>query len=111
MKRVITGNWRKVMDYRYLSGEDLLDQDVTLTIKEVGIDDVQNDRGTEEKPCIAFEETPKMLVLNKTNARKLTAALNTPSVENWIGHKITLYCETVSAFGKQVFAVRIKDVD
>ena len=105
------GNWKKHFDYRFISGEDLLEGDVTLTIKEIGIDEVQNERGKEDKVAIAFEETEKMIVLNKTNAKWITAALKTPDVGKWIGHKVTLYCETVSAFGKQVFAVRIKDID
>ena len=109
MKRVITGNWRKHFDYRYISGEDLLEGAVTLTIKSIGIDDVQSERGKEDKVVIEFEETDKMIVLNKTNAKILTKKFSTPMVESWIGEQVELYSDTVSAFGKQVFAVRIRE--
>jgi len=108
MKKTITGNWRKFHDYRYISGEDLLEGDVTLTIKEIGIDEVQNERGKEDKVVMAFKETKKMIVLNKTNSKQLTHLIGSPSVEKWVGYKVQLTCETVSAFGKQVLAVRIK---
>jgi len=109
MKKEITGNWRKHFDYRYISGEDLLEGDVTLTIKAIGIDEVQNERGKEDKVVVEFEETDKMIVLNKTNAKALTKRFQTPNVDAWKGGQIKLTCESVSAWGKKVFAVRIVD--
>ena len=109
MKKVITGNWKKFFDYRFISGEDLLDKDATLTIKEIGIDEAFNGKTKEDVVCVSFEETDKMLVLNRTNAKHLTLMFGTPSVDNWIGNKITLTCQTVQAFGQSVLAVRIKD--
>lgn len=107
LKTEITGNWRKYYDYRFISGEDLI-TDATLTIKSIGIDEVKTQKGTEDKVVVAFIETDKMIVLNKTNAKTMTKLFSTPLIENWIGKKIVLTAEKVSAFGQTVSAVRIK---
>lgn len=109
MKKEITGNWKKNFDYRFISGEDLLNADATLTIKAVGIDEAFNGKSKDDVVVVEFEETEKMIVLNKTNAKMLTKRTQSVNVEDWKGYKVTLYCDTVSAFGQQVFAVRIRD--
>jgi hypothetical protein len=109
MKKTITGNWRKNFDYRYISAEDILDGNVTITIKEIGIDEAFNGKTKEDVVAIAFEETDKLMVLNKTNAKTMTKLFNTPKVEKWIGQKITLTATKVQAFGQTVSAIRIAE--
>ena len=107
MKKELTGNWKKNFSYRFIAGEDLLKDDVTLTIKAVGIDEAFNGHSKEDVVVITFEETEKMIVLNRTNAKAITKRTGSVNVEDWKGFKITLTCERVAAFGKQVFAVRV----
>ena len=107
MKKEITGSWKKNFDYRFISGEDLIEKDVTLTIKAVGIDEAFNGHKQEDVVVISFEETEKMMVLNKTNAKTITKRTGTVNVEDWKGFQLRLTCETVSAFGQQVLAIRV----
>ena len=107
MKKELTGSWKKNFDYRFISGEDLMAKDVTLTIKAIGIDEAFNGHTKEDVVVITFEETEKMMVLNRTNAKMITKRTGSVNVEEWKGFKITLTCERVAAFGKQVLAVRL----
>ena len=111
MKKELTGSWKKNFDYRFISGEDLLEKDVTLTIKAVGIDEAFNGHSKEDVVVVSFDETEKLMVLNKTNAKFITKRTGTVNVEEWKGFKIRLTCETVSAFGQQVLAVRVVNDD
>jgi sucrose-6-phosphate hydrolase SacC (GH32 family) len=102
-------NFRKFFDYRFLSGEDFQkDQEVTLTIKDIRKEEVNTKGGKEQKPTIIFEQTEKMMVMNKTNAKRIAKLLSSNDTDDWKGKDITLYTESVSAFGAVVDAIRVK---
>lgn len=95
--------------FPYLQGEMLKDAGwVAMTIKHVGLEDVANDRGKEEKPVVYFTERPKGLILNKTNARAV-AALYGPETNDWHGKRIFVYAEQGTWFGKTGYAIRVGD--
>ena len=91
----------------YLGSHDLQGKDATVTIKKVVVEELKTDRGSERKPVMYFEKTEKKLVLNKTNATSI-AALYGKEVNDWTGKRITLYAAPVSAFGKEVEALRVR---
>lgn len=101
----------------YLGAHDLQGRDVVLTIRRVVVEDLKTERGTERKPVVYFVETQrkaekdhtdeKRLVLNKTNATTI-AAMHGNEVNAWNGKRITLYAAPVSAFGKEVEAIRVR---
>ncbi len=91
----------------YLGSHDLQGKDATVTIKKVVVEELKTDRGSERKPVMYFEKTEKKLVLNKTNAKSI-AALYGPEINVWAGKRITLYGTPVSAFGKEVEALRVR---
>lgn len=102
-------------DSRYLHGEDLRRGSewarFTLTIKSVGDKGsakAQNGRAIEGYP-VTFEETEKVLVLNKINTSWAIAALGTNKRDEWVGQKITLYPAMLAeCFGqKNVVCVRV----
>jgi hypothetical protein len=70
---------------------DLLEQKAALAA-EVGT--------VKHKYVLEFDELPKSLVLNRTNARKLAEAWGKKS-HSWIGQRVTLYGEDTS-FGPGV---------
>ena len=102
----ITGNWKKNFDYRFIAAEDF-ETEIKLTIKAVGIDEAFNGKSKDKVLVLSFNETEKMMVLNKTNAKTITRLVGTPLVEKWKGLQIKLHPETVSAFGAQVKAIRV----
>jgi GH25 family lysozyme M1 (1,4-beta-N-acetylmuramidase) len=105
-------HFRKVMDYRFLSAEELKGE-VTVTIKEVKQEPVRNltTQKEEFKAVLYFEGTKKGMVLNKTNAKTISKVLKTPYIENWVGKKIVIYCnKNVKAFGKTTEGIRVKEI-
>ena len=107
MKKEISGSWKKHYDYRFISGEDRIRYRHCRTREAVGIDEAFNGHKQEDVVVISFEETEKMMVLNKTNAKTITKRTGTVNVEEWKGFQLRLTCMTVSAFGQQVLAIRV----
>jgi len=100
----------------YIKAADLRGNDVTLTIKDVRVEELRTTGGNEEKAVVTFEELerrkkkgPHKLVLNKTNAQTIAKALGSNETEDWKGQKITLYPTTCQAFGETVDCVRIRE--
>lgn len=103
------------MDYRllfpndYIAAHDLRGKDVVKTVKSVTLEKLRMSGGrVEKKPVVLFSDTPKKLVLNKTNA-KLIAAQHGSDTDKWSGKKITLY-PTTTLFGTAtVDCVRVRE--
>jgi hypothetical protein len=103
------------VDYRllfpndYIAAHDLRGKDVTKTIKSVTVEKLRMTGGrVEKKPVVQFSDTPKKLVLNKTNA-KVVAAHHGTDTDKWAGKKVTLY-PTTTLFGKDtVDCVRVRE--
>jgi DNA polymerase III delta subunit len=100
-------HWKKSFDYRFISAEEL-DKDTTVTISAVEQDEAFNGREKEAVTVLKFKGAKKGMILNKTNAKKISEVTGSPYIEDWIGCEITLTTATVSAFGQQVPAIRIK---
>ena len=94
----------------YLAAAEFRGKDVTLTIKSVSMEDlpIAGRSDKERRPVVRFEETPKKLVLNKTNAKSI-AKLHGPQTSDWCGERVTLY-PTTTKFGSEVVeCVRVRD--
>lgn len=92
---------------QYLGAHDLQGKDATVTIARVVVEELKTERGSERKPVLHFEKAEKRMVLNKTNATAI-AALYGNETNAWAGKRITLYATPVSAFGKEVEALRVR---
>jgi hypothetical protein len=90
---------------RYLRTSDVGENDLVLTIEGVTFE-VLGDK-KETKPVVSFKETPKVLVLNKTNGNTL-AHLYGPKVANWRDKKIALYTTEVSFQGAPMLGIRVR---
>lgn len=111
MSEAIKGNWRNHYGFRFMSSEDMEDQqEVTLTISGCTREKAVNPKTKEEKELIAlhFEETDRMLALNVTNAKAIQHMVGTPKVDRWAGIQITVYKDRVKAFGETVACLRVK---
>jgi hypothetical protein len=94
---------------RFLSADDL-DGEVPVTIASIKFEKMKDNDGNEQdKPVLFFLKTEKGLVLNKTNAKRI-AEIHGDETDGWIGKKITLYQESVTAFGETKWAIRVKPV-
>lgn len=93
--------------FPYLEGEEIKDTTLTLTIKDIKLENLKGHAGKEEtKEVLYFQETTKGFVLNKTNAKRI-AQLYGAMTGEWEGKQITLYTESVQAFGELHNALRV----
>lgn len=108
-KSRIEGDYRQFMDKTYIGEWDLPEnEDLTVEIDHAEVNEVKNERGTQEKLCLHLRGGYKPLILNATNGANVSEALGTKDVAKWQGKKIILYREKVSAFGKTTMAVRVR---
>lgn len=92
---------------RYLRADDI-DGDTPVIIKELVFDKMKDEDGKEEeKPVLLFKGVEKGLVLNKTNAQRIEEQHGSET-DDWMGKRISLTTESVTAFGKTQWAIRVK---
>jgi hypothetical protein len=92
----------------YLKAGDLQGREVTVTIIKVGFEAVGQER--EMKAILYFAGKQKGVVLNKTNARKITEIAGSAVTEDWRGVQVALYPTETEFGGKMVDCIRVKAV-
>jgi hypothetical protein len=90
----------------FLKAADLGGAELLLIIKTVQPEPVGRSR--ELKPVIYFYDRAKGLVLNRTNARAITAITNSKDTNTWPGTKVVLYPTLTEFAGETVQAIRVK---
>lgn len=88
---------------QYLKAADLNGRNVSLTIKNVDIETIGDDR----KPVVYFEGKEKGLVLNKTNANTIAFTYG-DDMDEWRGGEIIIFPTTTDFQGRTVDAIRVK---
>lgn len=103
-------HWKKLMNPDYLGSYALEPgQDLIVTIKSVGNEEVTGTDGKKEIcSVIHFFENVKPMILNATNNKTIAKLFKTPYIEEWSGRKIQIYTEKVRAFGEIWDALRIR---
>lgn len=91
--------------YELMTGGDPVDMVVTIerAVKEM----VQNG-DKKEDAMVLYLKDQKPMIVNSTNAKAITAALESPYIEDWSGKSITLYVARIKAFGETVDALRVR---
>jgi hypothetical protein len=94
---------------KYVKADELKGRDVTVTVASIVKEHVQV-RGGVAKDCwvIAFTETPKLFIVNKTNAETIAKATGTEQASEWVGKRITLYPTKTECKGETVDCIRIR---
>ena len=104
-------HWKKLHNPDYL-GAYALDpgKDLIATIREVKQENVTGPDGKKEECSVMHfrESSIKPMILNVTNSRTIERIAQSPYIEDWAGHKIQIYIESVKAFGDVVDALRIR---
>lgn len=100
-------NFDQLFPGRFLK-HGLLRGDTTVTISAVDREVLEGERGDEETTILSFAESPKMLVVCKTNGLCLRGMFGT-RVQEWVGKRVTLYADTTIRFGPEtVGGVRLR---
>lgn len=92
----------------YLKASDLQGRQAVVTINRVEFEPVGRER--EMKAVLYFVGKQKGMVLNKTNAKKITDIVRSALTEEWAGHAIVLYPTETEFGGETVECIRIKPV-
>lgn len=84
-------DWDQLYPNRFLKAGELQGKRVTLTIKDIDLDNLVDSDGREKiKGVISFEQTPKQIALNKTNGICLRAMFGKKLTE-WIGKRVIIF--------------------
>lgn len=103
-------HWKADFPADYLGAQHLTDgKDMIVQIRDVTKEWVQNQSGKEQKVVVHFEGDVLPLILNKTNAKRIEKVVGSPYLDDWVGKKIQLYGEMVSAFGDTGLAIRVRE--
>ena len=92
----------------YFKAADLDGKEPVLTIAKVSTE-TMNDG--DERRCAHFEETDKVLILNKTNWIACAEITNEKDDTRWTGSKIKLVRKRVTFKGDKVDAVRVEPAE
>lgn len=100
---------------KYVSAVDLPDSgDVTVTIKNVVIEELENrDGSTTRKPVAELAQPlvpggPVHWPLNRTNVRGIKSLLGSGDPAVWAGKSVSLYKTTVTVGAEEKDAVRVR---
>jgi hypothetical protein len=105
-------HFQKLFDNRFIGAWDLQTDDgkpreAVVEISKVTIETLETERGKESCPVVWFAGKDKGMVLNRTNGKRI-AKLYGADANGWAGKRVTLYPDTVKAFGEMVDCVRVK---
>ena len=100
-------NINDVFPGKYLKASDLKNQDATVTISGVVLEDVGSEGKKEEKAVVYFQGKDRGLVLNKTNSGVISD-LYGDETDNWVGKMITMFPTQTDFAGKSVECIRIR---
>ena len=104
-------HWKQLINMDYIGAYALPDgKDLTLTIDHVVKENVTGNNGKKEMCMVAYfkEKDYKPMILNRTNAKSITALAGSPYIEKWQGQRITLYATTTRLGGDTVECLRIR---
>ena len=104
-------HWKQLVNMDYLGAYALPDgNDLTLTIDKVVKEVVTGNSGRKEQCMVMYfkEQNYKPMILNRTNAKSIQALTGSAFVEDWAGHRITLYGSTTRFGGDVVECLRIR---
>lgn len=105
-------HWKALTHPDYIGAYALMQGDknieLVVTVEQVKRQMVTGADGKSEECTVAYLKGQKPMILNSTNQKAITKALNSPYIQDWAGKSITLYVAKVKAFGDTVDALRVK---
>lgn len=107
-------HWRQLVNMDYLGSYALPEgNDLTLTIAKVSKELVVGASGRKEQCMVCYwkEQNYKPMILNRTNAKTITNLCGSAYVEDWVGHRVTLYASTTRFGGDIVECLRIRPTE
>lgn len=111
MSERLTGDYRKYADKKYIYHWDIPeDEDTVVTIDHIELETLENKKKNtqETKLVLYFKEPIKPLALNKKeNPSRISKALGSTHIEDWVGQPIALYVAEESR-SEDGLAIRVR---
>ena len=82
-------HWRKIAGKDFLVGEMLDGKEVTLTIKSVAVEQLQNQKGKEEKPPSSFLYKVGAQIARSISCKEQALALYSSCCDQFASNRIT----------------------
>lgn len=83
-------DWDELYPGRFLKAGELHGKKVTLTIRDVDVEELIGDKGAKMKGIVSFEKTPKQIALNRTNGTCLREMFGR-TLANWVGKRVVIF--------------------
>jgi hypothetical protein len=101
-------DFNRINGSKYLSKDDVGDDEVTTVITDVVIEPIRDKDGTtKDKFVVSFEAFDKPLVLNATNKVFLGDAFGRDANE-WVGNRVVVYVDNTVIFNGNRGGVRLR---
>ena len=91
---------------RFLKAGEFKGLDVTLTLVKVSLDELEGNKGKQQKGVLSFRETPKQIALNRTNGECIKAMFGR-RLADWPGKRITFYAAKINSEFADI-AIRVR---
>jgi hypothetical protein len=95
---------------KYLRASDVTSKP-SVTIAGARVETIGSGPGAQPKVVVQFQELPKLLPLNKTNANSIVELAGTRDWERWTGLRLQLVPAKTEFQGRRVDCVRIEAAD
>lgn len=95
----LPGNFSDLYPNRFLHADQLKGRKVTVTVKDITMEELEGEKGKKLAVIFHFAESSKQLAVNKTNGFCMKRMFgNDPNA--WVGKRVTIY-PTTTPFGRQ----------
>lgn len=95
-------HWKTLKNPNFIGAYTLIEmgvQELEVTIQAFKRERVPNEKGDLVEASLLYLKDHKPLWLNTTNQQTISRVLGTPFVQDWVGHKITLFVDKVKIDG------------
>lgn len=110
MEGNVNTHWRTVMSTKYLSGDELPDDGLTVQI--IGYDEETffspKTKKEEAHIVLKFKELKKPMIMTNRKAKQIEKALDTAMMSEWSGRYVNLVAVTEKHFGEFFKVVNVK---
>lgn len=111
MSNTKDSHWRKVMNTKFLSGDELEKDGQIVTIESYNGEEFfsPKTKTKEDHVVLKFKELSKSMILTNRKAKQISNVLNTPLMDEWVGRKIKIYPNQEKHFGEFFPVINIKE--
>jgi hypothetical protein len=101
-------DFNRINGSKYLSKDDVGDDEITTAITNVVIEPIRDKDGTtKDKFVVSFDAFDKPLVLNTTNKAFLGEAFG-KDANDWVGNRVVVYVDNTVIFNGNRGGVRLR---